>query len=252
MRSLSAQGLACQQSDCSGVQAIPSGSATPARAPRWHAPATQAAGRAGRAGNAPAAGPITCLRATLERLRMRLRLHQRRGGDGRIDPLSRLVEHGRQSETVRVRSGRISRISIDIAAAFLLTRYRSEFAITAIPAPIRRIVFPIQAALGRYPSTPTRPRRSGPSRALHSPAARPAPVAQLDRASVYGTEGQRFESSRARSSESPAIAGLSSFSGAEPFPAAPESVQGRLRRRGHEPRDRDDVGAPRPRRSDRP
>ncbi len=27
----------------------------------------------------------------------------------------------------------------------------------------------------------------------------PAPVAQLDRASVYGTEGQRFESSRARS-----------------------------------------------------
>ena len=25
-----------------------------------------------------------------------------------------------------------------------------------------------------------------------------APVAQLDRASVYGTEGQRFESSRAR------------------------------------------------------
>src|SRR4051812_50124476 len=28
---------------------------------------------------------------------------------------------------------------------------------------------------------------------------RRAPVAQLDRASVYGTEGQRFESSRARS-----------------------------------------------------
>ena len=38
----------------------------------------------------------------------------------------------------------------------------------------------------------------GSLRALHSPAARPAPVAQLDRASVYGTEGQRFESSRAR------------------------------------------------------
>ena len=33
------------------------------------------------------------------------------------------------------------------------------------------------------------PTRLGPS----------APVAQLDRASVYGTEGQRFESSRARS-----------------------------------------------------
>src|SRR4051812_47904923 len=36
---------------------------------------------------------------------------------------------------------------------------------------------------------------------------RHAPVAQLDRASVYGTEGQRFESSRARS-RSPATAGL--------------------------------------------
>src|SRR6266566_7581593 len=34
-----------------------------------------------------------------------------------------------------------------------------------------------------------------------------APVAQLDRASVYGTEGQRFESSRARV-ESPATARL--------------------------------------------
>src|SRR5687768_5361478 len=34
-----------------------------------------------------------------------------------------------------------------------------------------------------------------------------APVAQLDRASVYGTEGQRFESSRARY-ESPAAADL--------------------------------------------
>src|SRR3954464_13020196 len=33
-------------------------------------------------------------------------------------------------------------------------------------------------------------------RRLHSCIA--APVAQLDRASVYGTEGQRFESSRAR------------------------------------------------------
>ena len=42
-----------------------------------------------------------------------------------------------------------------------------------------------------------RPRSTAPL-ALHSrAAARPAPVAQLDRASVYGTEGQRFESSRA-------------------------------------------------------
>jgi hypothetical protein len=36
----------------------------------------------------------------------------------------------------------------------------------------------------------------------------PAPVAQLDRASVYGTEGQRFESSRARCVETPATAGF--------------------------------------------
>ncbi|MDA0178854.1 cupin domain-containing protein [Solirubrobacter phytolaccae] len=34
-------------------------------------------------------------------------------------------------------------------AAFLLTRYRSEFALTAIPAPVRRFVLPIQAFLGR-------------------------------------------------------------------------------------------------------
>jgi hypothetical protein len=48
-----------------------------------------------------------------------------------------------------------------------------------------------------------RPARSGPRRALDSRAARLAPVAQLDRASVYGTEGQRFESSRARSLSQP-------------------------------------------------
>src|SRR5215213_5097499 len=35
-------------------------------------------------------------------------------------------------------------------------------------------------------------------RRLDCSAAQTAPVAQLDRASVYGTEGQRFESSRAR------------------------------------------------------
>ena len=33
--------------------------------------------------------------------------------------------------------------------AFLLTRYRSEFAMTAIPLPVRRFVFPVQAFLGR-------------------------------------------------------------------------------------------------------
>src|SRR5258705_13475670 len=41
-----------------------------------------------------------------------------------------------------------------------------------------------------------------------------APVAQLDRASVYGTEGQRFESSRARSEVS--CAGGDFPAGAEP------------------------------------
>ncbi len=34
-------------------------------------------------------------------------------------------------------------------AAFLLTRYRSEFALTAIPAPVRRFVLPLQALIGR-------------------------------------------------------------------------------------------------------
>src|SRR4051812_17968446 len=33
--------------------------------------------------------------------------------------------------------------------AFLSTRYRAEFTITAIPAPVRRFVLPVQAALGR-------------------------------------------------------------------------------------------------------
>src|SRR4051812_23441306 len=52
------------------------------------------------------------------------------------------------------------------------------------------------------------------SRRLHSCGA--APVAQLDRASVYGTEGQRFESSRARF-KGPAKQGLFSFSGWGPI-----------------------------------
>ncbi len=33
--------------------------------------------------------------------------------------------------------------------AFLLTRYRDEFAITTIPGPVRRFVLPLQALLGR-------------------------------------------------------------------------------------------------------
>ena len=34
-------------------------------------------------------------------------------------------------------------------AAYLMTRYRSEFVMNEIPAPVRRIVFPIQLAIGR-------------------------------------------------------------------------------------------------------
>ena len=47
--------------------------------------------------------------------------------------------------------------------AFLLTRYRSEFAMTSIPAPVRRFVLPLQA-LPRPPPAPLRRlrRRPGP------------------------------------------------------------------------------------------
>lgn len=34
-------------------------------------------------------------------------------------------------------------------AAFLMTRYRSEFAMLEIPAPVRRFVFPVQVAIGK-------------------------------------------------------------------------------------------------------
>jgi hypothetical protein len=34
-------------------------------------------------------------------------------------------------------------------AAFLITKYRSEFAMLAIPAPIQRVLFPIAIAIGR-------------------------------------------------------------------------------------------------------
>lgn len=34
-------------------------------------------------------------------------------------------------------------------AAYLMTRYADEFTMTAVPAPVRRIVFPVQAFLGR-------------------------------------------------------------------------------------------------------
>ena len=87
--------------------------------------------------------------------------------------------------------------------AFLLTRYRSEFAMTAIPRFVTRFVLPLQARIGRllrrydkFADAPAPvPGRAGAKLPRRS---RPAPVAQLDRASVYGTEGQRFESSRAR------------------------------------------------------
>src|SRR3954453_2985436 len=56
-----------------------------------------------------------------------------------------------------------------------------------------------------FESRPLRWRAVGGPFLLQWPIA--APVAQLDRASVYGTEGQRFESSRARH-ESPAMRGF--------------------------------------------
>jgi hypothetical protein len=34
-------------------------------------------------------------------------------------------------------------------AAFLITKYRSEFAMLAIPAPVQRVLFPIAIAIGR-------------------------------------------------------------------------------------------------------
>jgi uncharacterized cupin superfamily protein len=34
-------------------------------------------------------------------------------------------------------------------AAFLITRYRSEFSMVEIPAPVQKVVFPLQVALGR-------------------------------------------------------------------------------------------------------
>src|SRR3954465_2563980 len=48
-------------------------------------------------------------------------------------------------------------------------------------------------------SARSRPDRLSPVNARAATLRGRAPVAQLDRASVYGTEGQRFESSRARS-----------------------------------------------------
>src|SRR4051794_24453965 len=63
----------------------------------------------------------------------------------------------------------------------------------------------------RIPPSPLRP----PQSTAATLGGRSAPVAQLDRASVYGTEGQRFESSRARF-KGPAKQGLSSFSGRGP------------------------------------
>ena len=34
-------------------------------------------------------------------------------------------------------------------SAYLMTRYSSEFAMTDIPAPVRHVVFPLVAAIGR-------------------------------------------------------------------------------------------------------
>ena len=70
------------------------------------------------------------------------------------------------------------------------------------------------------PARPSRPPRPGRLATL----SRRAPVAQLDRASVYGTEGHRFESCRARR-RSPANAGVSCFQDPRlPRPRGPSGV----------------------------
>ena len=81
----------------------------------------------------------------LVHLGMRLRLHQHRGGDGRVDPRAGPLEH---RDEVRTRVAGGDRPGA-FDGAFLLTRSRSEFAMTAIPAPARRVVFPLQVLLGR-------------------------------------------------------------------------------------------------------
>ena len=63
-------------------------------------------------------------------------------------------------------------------SAYLMTRYSSEFTMTAIPGPVRRIVFPIQAFVGRLvaPLPPLRERPDpGPP-----PAERYTPAPQHD------------------------------------------------------------------------
>src|ERR671926_369484 len=88
----------------------------------------------------------------------------------------------------------------------------------------------------------SRPLRSPPHRGPRGPAAileaPHAPVAQLDRASVYGTEGQRFESSRARWKD-PATASLSCAG--ESYAARTVTAfrrHPRARARGHKRRER--------------
>jgi len=49
-------------------------------------------------------------------------------------------------ESMRANGGKRPRL---FDAAFLLTRYRSEFGMTDIPAPVQRVVFPIVLFLGR-------------------------------------------------------------------------------------------------------
>src|SRR4051794_4438534 len=69
------------------------------------------------------------------------------------------------------------------------------------PDRLESITRAVSALWTRAMNTRAEPSNTGrvPARGPAATLLRRAPVAQLDRASVYGTEGQRFESSRARS-----------------------------------------------------
>jgi hypothetical protein len=69
---------------------------------------------------------------------------------------------------------------------------------TGRPAPQRRSPAPTEPSWLHQRSGSFSRRGRGPHRIGDPYPCPTAPVAQLDRASVYGTEGQRFESSRAR------------------------------------------------------
>ena len=109
-------------------------------------------------------------------------------------------------------------------AAFLMTRYRSEFAVLAIPALVQRMLFPLLVALGRplgkcrkYAECPSRSVVSAAGNRRREPASRSAPhcvemPARMDPAAVAVHEDLGASSGRflrpAGASEHDAIAGV--------------------------------------------